>query len=199
METIQEERRRLRLEEAELKCQILRIKIRRQELKKTEKKKKMKESSPAPLKERKEIRKENDFNKHTPSKMCIAEEQNVDCENVFEIPSVDEVQAYMDSKGETRFTAEYFWTYYDSRGWKPGNGKLESWRKALDSWIERENNKASKRSGKVEKPHQNIVTFNAYKPVERKGAVSYEEYERMKQNGTINPPSSSRSLNQEFD
>ena len=53
METIQEERRRLRLEEAELKCQILRIKLRRQELKKTEKKKKMKESTPAPHKKEK--------------------------------------------------------------------------------------------------------------------------------------------------
>ena len=27
---------------------------------------------------------------------------------------------------------------------------------------------------------KNIVTFNAYKPVETKGAVSYEEYERMR-------------------
>ncbi|MBO4839560.1 MAG: hypothetical protein J5524_00475 [Bacteroidaceae bacterium] len=94
METIQEERRRLRLEEAELKCQILRIKLRRQELKKTEKKKKMKESTPAPHKERKEIRKENekenDFIKHTPSKIGLEEKQNIDCKNVFEIPSLDE-------------------------------------------------------------------------------------------------------------
>lgn len=86
METIQEERRRLRLEEAELKCQILRIKLRRQELKKTEKKKKMKESTPAPHKERKE----NDFIKHTPSKIGLEEKQNIDCKNVFEIPSLDE-------------------------------------------------------------------------------------------------------------
>ena len=185
METIQEERRRLRLEEAELKCQILRIKLRRQELKKTEKKKKMKESTPAPHKERKEIRKENDFIKHTPSKIGLEEKQNINCKNVFEIPSVDEVQAYMDSKGETRFTAEYFWTYYDSRGWKPGNGKLESWRRALDSWIERENNKASRRKGQLGKPQQNVVTFNAYKPVDRTGTVSYEEYLKMK---TPQPP-----------
>lgn len=137
----------------------------------------------------------------TPSKMSLVKNTKGRRKKVFIIPTLEEVQSYMDTMGDPQFTASYFWTYYDSREWKLGCRKMRDWKKVLDNWIERENSIAARRKTKptIKSPHQNIVTFNAYKPVERKGTVSYEEYERMKQNGTINPPSSSRSLNQEFD
>ena len=53
-----EEMIKLRLEAADLKLRLLKIKERQMELLNQEKKKKMKESTPPPLKERKEIRKE---------------------------------------------------------------------------------------------------------------------------------------------
>ena len=59
-----EEMIKLRLEAADLKLRLLKIKERQMELLNQEKKKKMKESTPPPLKERKEIRKEslNNYN-----------------------------------------------------------------------------------------------------------------------------------------
>lgn len=97
----------------------------------------------------------------------------------------------MDTMGDPQFTASYFWTYYDSREWKLGCRKMRDWKKVLDNWIERENSIAARRKTKptIKSPHQNIVTFNAYKPVERKGTVSYEEYLRMKKE---TPPRPSR-------
>ena len=53
-----EEMIKLRLEAADLKLRLLKIKERQMKLLNQEKKKKMKESTPPPLKERKEIRKE---------------------------------------------------------------------------------------------------------------------------------------------
>ena len=103
--------------------------------------------------------------------------------NVFVKPTLDEVQAYMDKVGEGRFTALYFWTYYDSREWKMGCRTMRNWKKVLDNWCERENNRARRLVSKPKAP-QNIVTFKAYKPVDRTGTVSYEEYLRMKKSLT---------------
>lgn len=199
METIQEERERLKAEMAELRCRQLAIRIRLVELKKEEESKKKKNKN-IPCTPKKKKRKKKDEEIDNNDSMIFSEEIKKENKKVpFIKPSLEDVQTYMDNRGEDRFKAVYFWNYYEGRNWKIGYRDMTNWKVILDNWIERENKKASKRSGKVEKPHQNIVTFNAYKPVERKGAVSYEEYERMKQNGTINPPSSSRSLNQEFD
>ena len=169
------------------------------ELKKEEESKKKKNKN-IPCTPKKKKRKKKDEEIDNNDSMIFSEEIKKENKKVpFIKPSLEDVQTYMDNRGENRFKAVYFWNYYEGRNWKIGYRDMTNWKVILDNWIERENKKASKRSGKVEKSHQNIVTFNAYKPVERKGTVSYEEYERMKQNGTINPPSSSRSLNQEFD
>ena len=38
---------------------------------------------------------------------------------------------------------------------------------------------------KVPPAQQNIVTFNAYKPIDNAGTISYAEYERMKKAGKL--------------
>lgn len=128
----------------------------------------------------------------TPSKMSLEKAKDIGHKMGFVKPSTGEVKFYMDCLNENRFTAEYFWTYYESREWKIGCRTMKDWRKVLNSWIERENIWSMKRKAKkASKPApKNIVTFNAYKPVETKGAVSYEEYERMMREGkslTPNP------------
>ena len=196
MNEIRAERNRLRLEVAALKCRLLEIRQRQQELRKTETKKKMKESTPAPLKERKERRKEKqeEFNNNKNSKISfeIFTKEGPE-EPRFKVPTLEEVQAYMNEKGETRFPAGKFWDYYAAKGWALGKSKMMSWQLVLDYWIKEEDAKAAKQSHKSgSKASQNIVTFNAYKPVETKGAVSYEEYKRMMREGKCLSPNPGR-------
>ena len=94
-------------------------------------------------------------------------------------PTLDDVQAYMDEIGEDRFTAERFWRYYEAKGWVLGKAKMRFWKVVLDNWVERENNKGGQRV-KPQKKQQNIVIFNPFKPVDKTGVVSYEEYLRLK-------------------
>jgi len=187
MENIAERRRKMKKEIADLKCKILFIKIKLSELKMVEEeiKKQKKEKSLASLKEKKEKRKEEPL-VHTHSKMGFEKNQNDGIGGHFQIPSEEEVQAYLNEKGETRFTAKYFREFYESRDWKSGNEKMANWRSILECWIESENKKTTKQSHKSgSKASQNVVTFNAYKPVETKGAVSYEEYKRMMREGKV--------------
>ena len=97
----------------------------------------------------------------------------------FVPPTLDDVQAYMDEIGECRFTALKFWNYYEAKGWMLGRAKMRCWKIVLNNWNERDNQKGAE-NGKSQKPPKNVVTFNAFKPVDRTGAVSYEEYLRMK-------------------
>ena len=148
----------------------------------------MKESTPPPLKERKEIRKEGHVITTTTTKKEIPENQKNETTPppVFVPPSVDEVQAYMDEIGETRFTALKFWNYYEARGWILGKAKMKFWKRVVDNWVNTENERAKWRRGaKVHAAQQNIVTFNAYTPVDNTGAISLVEYERLKKEGKL--------------
>ena len=183
------EKAELQLEVARLKCQLLEIKKKQIEIKQ-EKKKKMKESTPPPLKERKEIRKEGlglVITTTTTKKANSEFQKNENSEaSAFIPPSLDDVQAYMDEIGERRFTALKFWNYYEARGWILGKTKMKFWRRVLDNWVSTENERAKWRRGaRTSAPQQNIVTFNAYQPVDTTGAVSYEEYERLKKEGKL--------------
>ena len=182
-EKAQEEWAKLRLEAAELKHRLLLNKTRQQMLKNTEKKKRMKESTPPPLKERKEIRKEVCLNNYNNNK---GDSQKTTTGNpqqqVFVAPTVEQVQAYMDEIGEHRFTALKFWNYYEAKDWVLGKSKMRFWKRVLDNWVSKEDDKSSKRRGKMPSASQpnNTVTFNAYKPIDNTGAISYDEYLRMK-------------------
>ena len=187
MEDSRKERMKLRLESAKLKHLLMEVRTRRNELKETEKKKKMKESTPPPLKERKEIRKEDCYNNYNDNKGDSPNSKNGNApEQFFVPPTLDEVQAYMDEIGECRFTALKFWNYYEARGWILGKTKMRFWKRVLDNWVSTENDRARRRRGaKAPTAQRNIVTFNAYKPVDTTGAVSYEEYERLKKEGKL--------------
>ena len=58
----------------------------------------------------------------------------------FTKPTAEEVQAYLDELGETRFTGERFFYYYESRGWMlTKNTHVSSWKGCVRTWIAREN------------------------------------------------------------
>ena len=182
-----EEKAKLRLEAADLRHRLVKIKNRQMELTNQEKKKKMKESTPPPLKERKEIRKEDCYNNYNDNKGDSPNSKNGNAsEQFFAPPTLDEVQAYMDEIGECRFTALKFWNYYEARGWILGKTKMRFWKRVLDNWVSTENDRARRRRGaKAPTAQRNIVTFNAYKPVDTTGAISILEYERLKKEGKL--------------
>ena len=117
-------------------------------------------------------------NNNNDSKIGSAEETKKGRKKVFIPPTIQDVQTYMDQIGETRFTAEKFWNYYEARGWTLGKSKMRYWKVVLDNW-----GRGNKAKCKEERPEQNIVTFKAYKPVDNTGAVSYEEYLKLKEKG----------------
>lgn len=56
----------------------------------------------------------------------------------FEIPTIDEVAAYC-AERKNNIDPEYFWAWYDARGWKQGNGKpVEKWRSCVITWEKRD-------------------------------------------------------------
>ena len=166
---------KLRLKATDLKHRLLEVQSCLQRLRRTEKKQKMKESTPPPLKERKEVRKETGLNNYNNNKG-----------DFFVPPTLDEVQAYMDEIGEHRFTALRFWNYYEARNWVLGKTKMGFWKCVLDNWCHTENEKAKRHRGiKTQPSQQNVVTFNAYKPIDKTGTVSREEYERMVKEGKL--------------
>jgi hypothetical protein len=178
---------KLRLRVAELKHRLLEVQSTLQRLRRTEKKQKMKESTPPPLKERKEIRKEDCLNNYNNKKEDSTKttKDNLQ-EQLFIPPTPAEVQAYMDEIGEHRFSALKFWNYYEAKGWVLGKSKMRFWKCVLDNWVKTEDDKSRRRRGmKVPPAQQNIVTFNAYKPIDNTGTISYAEYERMKKAGKL--------------
>ena len=149
---------------------------------KQEKQKEEKDSPRTPLQKKEKIKEKNH---HHNSKMGWGKEPETHSQKgrkkAFVPPTLEEVQAYMDLRGEHRFTAVTFWNYYEARGWTLGKSKMRFWRRVLDIWINKENERSGRRNGSTSPAQQdNVVTFHAYKPVDTRGSVSYEEYLRMK-------------------
>lgn len=61
----------------------------------------------------------------------------------FVPPTVEEVKAYADEKGwrSSEFDPEYFVNFYDSKGWKAGKDRMESWKSCASGWVARERKK----------------------------------------------------------
>ena len=55
----------------------------------------------------------------------------------FVKPSVSEVQQYLICKNISTFTAEQFFDYYESKGWRVGNSSMKSWTAAANTWAHR--------------------------------------------------------------
>lgn len=55
----------------------------------------------------------------------------------FQKPTLEEIRAYLNEKGYT-FSAEAFYNFYESNGWKVGKNPMKSWKAACTTWQERE-------------------------------------------------------------
>ena len=57
----------------------------------------------------------------------------------FVKPTIEEIEAYCQQKGY-KLDAEYFFNFYESKGWKVGNTPMKSWKSAIVTWTKRNNN-----------------------------------------------------------
>ena len=153
---------------------------------KQEKQKEKHDSPHTPLQIKEKIKEKNHYNN---SKMDFEKESENNSQKgrkeAFIPPTLEEVRAYMDENGENGFSAERFWNYYEAKGWVLGKAKMKFWKRLLDNWSNGGDDKSRKSRAAKAPAQRNIVTFNAYKPVETKGSVSYEEYVRMKKEGLV--------------
>ena len=181
---------------SQLKRQILELQEKYKKLSsqlmvfKQEKQKEKQDSPRTPLQTKEKIKEKNHYNN---SKMDSGKDTENNSQKgrkeAFIPPTLEEVRAYMNEIGENGFTAERFWNYYEAKGWVLGKVKMRFWKRVLDNWSNKENEKAKRRRGATSPVQQNIVTFNAYKPVNTTGAVSRAEYERMVKEGkSLTPP-----------
>ena len=90
---------------------------------------------------------------------------------VFVAPSVEEVRAYIESRG-SGIDAERFVSYYETTGWRiGGNRKMKDWRAAVRLWEKRDEERARERSAKSTKSEKS--------PKERQGNFDAEEAFRL--------------------
>lgn len=59
----------------------------------------------------------------------------------FSPPSPADVRIYLDELNEKRINPNSFCDYYESKGWMVGKNKMKSWKAAIRTWIQRENEK----------------------------------------------------------
>lgn len=71
------------------------------------------------------------------------EKENIEKEKVakapirFHKPTLDEVREYIKQKGYS-FSAEQFYAYYESNGWKVGRNPMKDWKMACVTWQAKE-------------------------------------------------------------
>lgn len=56
----------------------------------------------------------------------------------FKPPTIEDLKAYADEKGYTRFNAETFEAYYASKGWMVGKTRMKDWKAAVRGWVARD-------------------------------------------------------------
>jgi len=54
-------------------------------------------------------------------------------ERKFVIPSVEEIKAYCEERNNG-IDPQYFWDFYDAKGWKIGKTPMKSWKSAVRTW-----------------------------------------------------------------
>lgn len=62
--------------------------------------------------------------------------------NRFVIPTVEQIKEYCTERNN-KIDADYFFNYYQSKGWMIGKNKMKDWKSAVHTWEKRENDFAT--------------------------------------------------------
>lgn len=97
---------------------------------------------------------------------------------VFQKPTIEEIRAYIAEKGY-HFSAEQFFAFYESKGWKVGSQPMKDWKMACVTWEGRTGNRAQQQS-QSQQPRK--TTFNDWNSSEAlTEQYKIDEERRMKQ------------------
>ena len=79
----------------------------------------------------------------------------------FAPPTVEEVEAYAKEKGFSpqEFSAEEFWSFYESKGWVVGKNKMKNWHAAVSHWV------ATERKRNKNRQNQRTASKQDYNPI----------------------------------
>ena len=81
--------------------------------------------------------------------------------NIFIKPSLEEIDSYIKEK-DYEVDSEYFYSYYESNGWKVGKNKMKSWKATLSTW-----NKRTEAERKKNTPNYINYTQRKYHDLDR--------------------------------
>lgn len=84
----------------------------------------------------------NDNNKNNENK----DNKKTSRARVFTVPSVADVQAYCEERGN-RVDAERFVDYYTANGWKVGKNSMKDWKAAVRNWEKQDAERAEGQNG----------------------------------------------------
>lgn len=79
----------------------------------------------------------------------------------FVPPSVDEVRAYCQERGNS-VDPQRFVDYYSSNGWMVGKTRMKDWKAAVRTWEQREKTQSRPQSGKSSNPFLDMLEDGSY-------------------------------------
>lgn len=59
--------------------------------------------------------------------------KEINKERKFVVPTVEEIRAYCEERNNG-IDPQYFWAFYDAKGWKIGKEPMKSWKSAVITW-----------------------------------------------------------------
>lgn len=99
---------------------------------------KVKQNSTEEEKERSKEREEAiDINTHSINNTS----SSVIKRSVFIPPTIEQIKAYAEEKGYSKFNPEQFWNFYESKNWMVGKNKMANWKSAVSGWALRDKQK----------------------------------------------------------
>ena len=157
------------------------------ELQKIKEEKRKEEENPpcTPYKKKKRVKEEttDHYNAHARGK------------KTFEIPTIEEVQEYLNQKGITTFTAERFVNYYNSVGWMATPQRpIRDWKAMVKNWKSydqkrilrmRPDSARGARPSPLPRLRESTEAMLQQMSEHEQECVSYEEYQRMKKEEKI--------------
>ena len=81
------------------------------------------------------------------------------------MPSLEEVKEYINENGIKGVDAEQFYSYYQMKGWKAGNGvPIADWKAAIDYWQlnQQKNNSSTQKHSAAQRPKAKKNQFNSF-------------------------------------
>lgn len=103
--------------------------------------------------------KENNNNKENNNINIIIKESKKNTYKCFTKPTIDDIKLYCEERGN-KIDAEYFYDYYESKGWKVGkNSPMKDWKAAIRLWEKNDREKETSSKPLIEEVSEGVFKF----------------------------------------